>query len=239
MWGFRDRSVIGGGRNELFQKRRVGQQEKEKCHQKCFGQDEFANNLSKEILICGNNEVSVMVVSVMKTVEGQANDSNIACIVLNLLLKHSKAMVSDSCMKNLHDISGKLLTNSDSSSVKLILFILGSRKAAEIVQATLNHFCSTLIVQKPGGDNAQHMPLTGSKTDAKAQMKSAATRTETLPNKKEMTCADAVGNHIIKQGFTLWHENQNRYIQCSKSQPRRELKQDHQRTCPGVQKFGI
>lgn len=50
--------------------------------QKHFGQDEFANNLSKEILIHANNVVSVMVVSVMKTIEGQANYSNIACIVL-------------------------------------------------------------------------------------------------------------------------------------------------------------
>ncbi|KAM7127240.1 LOW QUALITY PROTEIN: A-kinase anchor protein 3, partial [Ciconia maguari] len=143
-------------RNELFQKRMIGQ-EKGKCHQKRFGQDEFAYNLSKEILIYANNVVSVMVVSVMKTMEGQANYSNIACIVLNILLKHSKAMVSDlidSCMKILHDLAGKLLTNSDfASSVKLTLFTLGSHNAAEIVQAMLNNLHSTLIVQKPVGDN--------------------------------------------------------------------------------------
>lgn len=50
--------------------------------QKHFGQDEFPSNLSKEILNYANNVVSVMVVSVMKTMEGQANYSNIACIVL-------------------------------------------------------------------------------------------------------------------------------------------------------------
>ncbi|KAM6211120.1 LOW QUALITY PROTEIN: A-kinase anchor protein 3 [Sarcoramphus papa] len=215
---YKERSQ-SSNRNELFQKRRVGQQEKKKCH-KHFGQDEFANNLSKEILIYANNVVSVMVVSVMKTMEGQANDSNIACVVLNLLLKHAKAMVSDlidSCLKNLHDITGKLLTNSDfSSSVKLTLFTLASRKAAEIVQAMLNHFHSTLIVQKPEGDRLAYASVkTGSRTDAKAQMRSAATRTETLPKEKEMTCADAVGNHIIKQGFTLWHENQNQYTEQS------------------------
>ncbi|KAM6384299.1 LOW QUALITY PROTEIN: A-kinase anchor protein 3 [Alca torda] len=125
------------------------------------------------------------------------------------------------------------------SSVKPTLFTLGSRKAAEIVQAVLNHFHSTLIVQTPGEDSLAHASVkTGSRTDAKAQMRSATTRSETLPTEKEMTCADAVGNHIIKQGFTLWHENQTRCIQYSKSQPRRELKQDKQRTCPGVQKFG-
>ncbi|KAM9026039.1 A-kinase anchor protein 3 [Ara ararauna] len=32
-------------------------------------------------------------------------------------------------------------------------FIQGSHKAAKTVQATLNHFHSTLVVQKPGGDD--------------------------------------------------------------------------------------
>lgn len=48
---------------------------------KHFGLDEFANNLGKEILIFANKFVSAMVVSVMKTVEDQVNDSNISCIV--------------------------------------------------------------------------------------------------------------------------------------------------------------
>ncbi|KAM9293367.1 LOW QUALITY PROTEIN: A-kinase anchor protein 3 [Morus bassanus] len=207
-------------RNELFQKRRVGQQEKGKCHQKHFGQDEFANTLSKEILIYANNVISVMEVSVMKTMAG--NDSNITCIVVNVLLKHSKAMVSgliDSCMKSLHDLAGKVLTNLDfASSLKLTLFTLGSHKAAEIVQVVLTHLCCTLIVQKNGGDNLAYAPVkTGSLTEAKAQTRFAATRTETSPKEKEMTCADTVGNHIIKQGFTLWHENQNQCSQFSKS----------------------
>lgn len=61
----------------------------------------------------------------------------------------------DSCLKNLHDIAGKFLTNSDFASlVKSTLFILGSCKAAAIVQAMLNNFHSTMIVQKSGGDNA-------------------------------------------------------------------------------------
>ncbi|KAM6093509.1 LOW QUALITY PROTEIN: A-kinase anchor protein 3 [Chlamydotis macqueenii] len=193
--------------------------EKEKCHQKHFGQDELANNLSKEILIYANNVLSVMVVSVMKTMEGQPNDSNIACIVLNLLLRHSKSMVSDlidSWMKNLHDIADELLTNSDFDfSMKLAPFMLDSRKAAEIAPAMLNYLHSALIVQKPGAGRLVYASAkTGSGTDAKAHMRFAAKRTEILQKKKrEMTCADAVGNHTIKQGFTLWHENQNQHSQ--------------------------
>ncbi|KAM6144562.1 LOW QUALITY PROTEIN: A-kinase anchor protein 3 [Phoenicopterus ruber ruber] len=223
---------ILGGKTEQNWTRRVGQQEKEKCHHTHFGQDEFADSLSKEILIYVNN-----VVSVMKTMEGQANDSNIACIVLNLLLKHSKAMVSDlvgSCMKNLYDLAGKLLTNSDfASSVKPTVFTLGSCKAAEIVQAELNHLHSTLIEQKPGGKRLAYTSVkTGSRTDMKAQMRFAATRTETLLKEKEMTCADAVGNHIIRQGFTLWHENRNQCSQCAKSQPGREAEARSPRNMP-------
>ncbi|XP_010223609.1 PREDICTED: A-kinase anchor protein 3 [Tinamus guttatus] len=209
-------------------------QENKKCnHRKQFGQDEFTNTLSKGILNYANNVVSDMMVSVMKTMKGQANDSNIACIVLkNVLLKHSKAVVSDfidSCMKNLHDVTGKLLTNSDfASSVKQTLFTVGSRKTAEIVQAMLNHLHSSLIVQKPGGDRSQSLSYasmkTGSRTaDARAQnLRFAATNSETLS--KEMTCAEVVGNHILKQGLTLWHENQKQCSQCSKSQPGRETR---------------
>ncbi|XP_025911660.1 A-kinase anchor protein 4-like isoform X1 [Apteryx rowi] len=211
-------------------------QENKKCnHRKRFGQDEFTNTLSKGILNYANNVVSDIMVSVMKTMKGQANDSNIACIVLkSVLLKHSKAVVSDfidSCMKNLHDVTGKLLTNSDfASSVKQTLFTVESRKAAEIVQAMLNHLHSSLIVQKPGGDKSQSQSLSyasmkaSSRTaDAKAQnLRFAATKSETLP--KEMTCAEVVGNHILKQGLTLWHENQNQCSQCSKSQPGREVR---------------
>ncbi|XP_025962061.2 A-kinase anchor protein 3 [Dromaius novaehollandiae] len=211
-------------------------QENKKCnHRKRFGQGEFTNTLSKGILNYANNVVSDMMVSVMKAMKGQANDSNIACIALkNVLLKHSKAVVSDfidSCMKNLHDVTGKLLTNSDfASSVKQTLFTVGSHKAAEIVQAMLNHLHSSLIVQKPGGDKSQSQSLsyasmkTGSRTaDARAQnLRFGATKSETLP--KEMTCAEVVGNHILQQGLTLWHENQKQCSQCSKSQPGREAR---------------
>nr|XP_009673694.1 PREDICTED: A-kinase anchor protein 3 [Struthio camelus australis] len=213
-------------------------QENKKCnHTKRFGQDEFTNTLSKGILNYANNVVSDMMVSVMKTMKGQANESNIACVVLkNVLLKHSKAIVSDfidSCMKNLHDVTGKLLTNSDfASSVKQTLFTVGSRKTAEIVQAMLNHLHSSLMAQKPGGDRSQSQSLsyasmkTGLRTaDARAQnLRFAATKAETLPKEKEMTCAEVVGNHIIKQGLTLWHENQKQCSQCSKSQSGREVR---------------
>uniref|UniRef100_A0A8C0G921 A-kinase anchoring protein 3 n=1 Tax=Chelonoidis abingdonii TaxID=106734 RepID=A0A8C0G921_CHEAB len=222
-------------RNEQNYERRSAHSENRTCHhKKRFGPDEFTNTLSKGILVYANNVVSDMMVSVMKTMKVEVNDSSIACVVLKkVILKHSKEVVSDlidSCMKNLHNVTGTLMTDSDFvSAVKRSLFSQGSHKAAEIVQAMLNRLHTTLIVQKPAGDKSQSQSLayasvkTGSRAaDAKAQnLRFSATKTETVTKEKEkeMTCAETVGNHIIKHGLTLWHQNQQKCNKCSKSQP--------------------
>ncbi|EMP38438.1 A-kinase anchor protein 3 [Chelonia mydas] len=222
-------------RNEQSNERRSAHSENRSCHhKKRFGPDEFTNTLSKGILVYANNVVSDMMVSVMKTMKVEVNDSSIACVVLKkVILKHSKEVVSDlidSCMKNLHNVTGTLMTDSDFvSAVKRSLFSQGSHKAAEIVQAMLNRLHTTLIVQKPAGDKSQSQSLayasvkTGSRAaDAKAQnLRFSATKTETVTKEKEKenTCAETVGNHIIKHGLTLWHQNQQKCNRCSKSQP--------------------
>uniref|UniRef100_A0A8C3XL35 A-kinase anchoring protein 3 n=1 Tax=Chelydra serpentina TaxID=8475 RepID=A0A8C3XL35_CHESE len=220
-------------RNEQSHERRSAHSEHRSCHhKKRFGPDEFTNTLSKGILVYANNVVSDMMVSVMKTMKVEVNDSSIACVVLKkVILKHSKEVVSDlidSCMKNLHNVTGTLMTDSDFvSAVKRSLFSQGSHKAAEIVQAMLNRLHTTLIVQKPAGDKSQSQSLayasvkTGSRAaDAKAQnLRFSATKTETVTKEKEkeMTCAETVGNHIIKHGLTLWHQNQQKCNRCSNS----------------------
>uniref|UniRef100_A0A8C8S6C5 A-kinase anchoring protein 3 n=1 Tax=Pelusios castaneus TaxID=367368 RepID=A0A8C8S6C5_9SAUR len=222
-------------KSDQSHERRSAHSENRTCHhKKRFGPDEFTNTLSKGILVYANNVVSDMMVSVMKTMKVQVNDSSIACVVLKkVILKHSKEVVSDlidSCMKNLHNVTGTLMTDSDFvSAVKRSLFSQGSHKAAEIVQAMLNRLHSTLIAQKPTGDKSQSQSLayasvkTGSRAaDAKAQnLRFSATKTETVTKEKEkeMTCAETVGNHIIKHGLTLWHQNQQKCTKCSKSQP--------------------
>uniref|UniRef100_A0A8C3S1G3 A-kinase anchoring protein 3 n=1 Tax=Chelydra serpentina TaxID=8475 RepID=A0A8C3S1G3_CHESE len=188
----------------------------EQSHERRSAHNEFTNTLSKGILVYANNVVSDMMVSVMKTMKVEVNDSSIACVVLKkVILKHSKEVVSDlidSCMKNLHNVTGTLMTDSDFvSAVKRSLFSQGSHKAAEIVQAMLNRLHTTLIVQKPAGDKSQSQSLayasvkTGSRAaDAKAQnLRFSATKTETVTKEKEkeMTCAETVGNHIIKHGW--------------------------------------
>ncbi|XP_026533037.1 A-kinase anchor protein 3 [Notechis scutatus] len=190
-------------------------------HRKRFGPDEYNNNkLSKGILVYANNVVSDMMVSVMKTMKVKVNDSNIACAVLKkVLLKHSKEVVSDlidSCMKNLHDVTGTLMTDSDFvSAVKRSLFTQGSQKASEIVQAMLNRLHNALIVQKQVSEKAKSQSMafatikTGQGTETKTQnMRFSAAKTETMKD-KEMTCAETVGNHIIKEGLNMWHQKQH------------------------------
>ncbi|XP_061438587.1 A-kinase anchor protein 3 isoform X2 [Rhineura floridana] len=188
-------------------------------HRKRFGPDENTNSLSKGILVYANNVVSDMMVSVMKTMKVKVNDSNIACAVLKkVLLKHSKEVVSDlidSCMKNLHDVTGTLMTDSDFvSAVKRSLFTQGSQKASEIVQAMLNRLHNALIVQKQVSEKAKSQSMafasvkTGPGIDAKTQnMRFSATKTESVKG-KEISCAETVGNHIIKEGLTMWHQKQ-------------------------------
>ncbi|XP_032077864.1 A-kinase anchor protein 3 [Thamnophis elegans] len=189
-------------------------------HRKRFGPDEYNNSLSKGILVYANNVVSDMMVSVMKTMKVKVNDSNIACAVLKkVLLKHSKEVVSDlidSCMKNLHDVTGTLMTDSDFvSAVKRSLFTQGSQKASEIVQAMLNRLHNALIVQKQVSEKAKSQSMafatikTGRGTDTKTQnMRFSAAKSETMKD-KEMTCAETVGNHIIKEGLNMWHQKQH------------------------------
>ncbi|XP_039219767.1 A-kinase anchor protein 3 isoform X2 [Crotalus tigris] len=189
-------------------------------HRKRFGPDEYNNSLSKGILVYANNVVSDMMVSVMKTMKVKVNDSNIACAVLKkVLLKHSKEVVSDlidSCMKNLHDVTGTLMTDSDFvSAVKRSLFTQGSQKASEIVQAMLNRLHNALIVQKQVSEKAKTQSMafatikTGRGTETKTQnMRFSAAKTETMKD-KEMTCAETVGNHIIKEGLNMWHQKQH------------------------------
>ncbi|KAJ6668438.1 hypothetical protein lerEdw1_011920 [Lerista edwardsae] len=218
---YKEENVEAPNKSEPFTHRGAG------CnHRKRFGADEYTNSLSKGILVYANNVVSDMMVSVMKTMKVKVSDSSIACAVLKkVLLKHSKEVVSDlidSCMKNLHDVTGTLMTDSDFvSAVKRSLFTQGSQKAAEIVQAMLNRLHNALIVQKQVSEKvkSQSMAFTSVKTgvDAKTQnMRFAATKTEPA-KEKERTCAEAVGNHIIKEGLSMWHQKQQN--DCTGSSP--------------------
>ncbi|XP_020036200.2 A-kinase anchor protein 3 [Castor canadensis] len=194
--------------------------------------DDFSSSVSQGIMTYANSVVSDMMVSIMKTLRIQVKDTTIATILLKqVLIKHAKEVVSDlidSFMKNLHNVTGTLMTDTDFvSAVKRSLFSQGSQKATDIMDAMLGKlynvmFCKkfpenirktkdksesySLISMKGRGDpNCRNMNFT---------MKSEAKMREKLYSackpEKDKTCAETLGEHIIKEGLTMWHKNQQK-----------------------------
>ncbi|CAO2624259.1 A-kinase anchor protein 4 [Lemmus lemmus] len=135
--------------SELSNKNKCG--EKQMCPK---DSKEFADFISKGLMVYANQVASDMMVSVMKTLKVHSCGKPIpACVVLKrVLLKHTKETVSDlidSCMKNLHNITGVLMTDSDFvSAVKRNLFNHGKQNAADIMEAMLKRLVSALLGEK-------------------------------------------------------------------------------------------
>uniref|UniRef100_A0A452QDI4 A-kinase anchoring protein 3 n=1 Tax=Ursus americanus TaxID=9643 RepID=A0A452QDI4_URSAM len=116
--------------------------------------DDFTASVSQGIMTYANSVVSDMMVSIMKTLRIQVKDTTIATILLKkVLLKHAKEVVSDlidSFMKNLHNVTGTLMTDSDFvSAVKRSLFSHGSQKATDIMDAMLGKLYTVMFAKKP------------------------------------------------------------------------------------------
>ncbi|XP_023444703.2 A-kinase anchor protein 3 isoform X2 [Dasypus novemcinctus] len=196
--------------------------------------DDFTTSVSQGIMTYANSVVSDMMVSIMKTLRIQVKDSTIATILLKkVLIKHAKEVVSDlidSFMKNLHNVTGSLMTDTDFvSAVKRSLFSHGSQKATDIMDAMLGKLYTVMFTRKPpeivrkAKDKAESYSLFSTKGlgDPKnrkinfATMKSEAKLREklcssTFKPEKEKTCVETVGEHIIKEGLTLWHKKQKK-----------------------------
>ncbi|KAM7114531.1 A-kinase anchor protein 3 isoform 2-T3 [Molossus nigricans] len=193
--------------------------------------DDFTTSVSQKIMTYANSVVSDMMVSIMKTLKIQVKDTTIATILLKkVLLRHAKEVVSDlidSFMKNLHNVTGTLMTDTDFvSAVKRSLFFHGSQKATDIMDAMLGKLYTVMFVRKPENirkakDKSESYSLVSMKGmgDPKnrnvnfATMKSEGRFMEKMyctPCKPEKSCAETLGEHIIKEGLTLWHKTQNK-----------------------------
>ncbi|XP_008703112.1 A-kinase anchor protein 3 [Ursus maritimus] len=196
--------------------------------------DDFTASVSQGIMTYANSVVSDMMVSIMKTLRIQVKDTTIATILLKkVLLKHAKEVVSDlidSFMKNLHNVTGTLMTDSDFvSAVKRSLFSHGSQKATDIMDAMLGKLYTVMFAKKPpenirktkdksesyslvsmkgmGDPKNQNVNFATMKSEGKLREKmySPASKPE-----KEKSCAETLGEHIIKEGLTFWHKNQQK-----------------------------
>uniref|UniRef100_A0A2K6KU25 A-kinase anchoring protein 4 n=1 Tax=Rhinopithecus bieti TaxID=61621 RepID=A0A2K6KU25_RHIBE len=150
MRGTEEKSREGGQKSflysELSNKSKSGDKQMSQRESK-----EFADSISKGLMVYANQVASDMMVSVMKTLKVHSSGKPVpACVVLKrVLLRHTKEIVSDlidSCMKNLHNITGVLMTDSDFvSAVKRNLFNQWKQNAADIMEAMLKRLVSALI----------------------------------------------------------------------------------------------
>ncbi|XP_021044176.1 A-kinase anchor protein 4 [Mus pahari] len=187
---------------------------------------EFADSISKGLMVYANQVASDMMVSVMKTLKVHSCGKPIpACVVLKrVLLKHTKEIVSDlidSCMKNLHNITGVLMTDSDFvSAVKRNLFNHGKQNAADIMEAMLKRLVSALLGEKKEtkSQSLAYATLKAGTNDPKCKNQSlefSAMKAEMKgkdkckpkadPCCKSLTSAERVSEHILKESLTMWN----------------------------------
>lgn len=188
---------------------------------------EFVDSISKGLMVYANQVASDMMVSVMKTLNVQTSGKPIpACVVLKrVLLKHTKEIVSDlidSCLKNLHSITGVLMTDTDFvSTVKRNLFNQGKQNAADIMEAMLKRLVSALVGEKETkSQSLSYSSLKAASLDPKCKNQSLefSTMKAEMMGKdkgkiksdkcKPLTTAERVGEHILKESLTIWNQKQ-------------------------------
>nr|XP_032639584.1 A-kinase anchor protein 4-like [Chelonoidis abingdonii] len=203
--------------------------DKQICQQaKQSGQDDSGTSVSQGLMVYANQVASDMMFSFMKTMKVQRKDGKPlpACVVLKrVILKHTKDVISDlidSTMKNLHNVTGVLMTDSDfASTVKKNLYNMGSQKSTEILEVMVRRLYNVLVAEHndKGQSKSHSLAYTILKTafpsDSKSQsMQFATLKTQTQKKDKEkakpkkFTCAEKVSEQIIKEGLTMLHSKQ-------------------------------
>ncbi|KAG6939214.1 A kinase (PRKA) anchor protein 4 [Chelydra serpentina] len=185
--------------------------DKQMCQQvKQSGQDDSGTSVSKGLMVYANQVASDMMFSFMKTMKVQRKDGKTlpACVVLKrVILKHTKDVISDlidSTMKNLHNVTGVLMTDSDfASTVKKNLYNMGSQKSIEILEVMVRRLYNVLVAEQnnKGQSKSHSLAYTILKTafpsDSKSQsMQFATLKTQTQKKDREkakpkmFTCAE-------------------------------------------------
>ncbi|XP_036161119.1 A-kinase anchor protein 4 [Myotis myotis] len=212
---------------------------------------EFADSISKGLMVYANQVASDMMLSVMKTLKVHTSGKPIpACVVLKkVLLKHTKDIVSDlidSCLKNLHNITGVLMTDSDFvSAVKRNLFNHGRQNATDIMEAMLKRLVSALLGEKKDSKSQSllYASLKAGSHDLKSKNQNKNQSLEFSTMKAEMkgkdkskiksdqckslSSAERVGEHILKESLNMWNQKQgNQGKMISKACTSREEKRE-------------
>ncbi|XP_034965929.2 A-kinase anchor protein 4-like [Zootoca vivipara] len=118
--------------------------------------DDMAS-INKGMMVYANQVASDMMLSFLKTMRVQkGRHPPPACAVLKeVLMKHTREIVSDlidSSMKNLHNITGALMTDSDFvCGLKRNLYKAGTQKTAEILEVMVKRLFKLIL-----GDDKQY-----------------------------------------------------------------------------------
>lgn len=151
--------------------------------------------VSKGMMVYANQVASDMMLSFLRTMKVQkGKNPPPACVVLkDVLMKHSKEIVSDlidSSMKNLHNITGALMTDSDFVyGLKKNLYNVGTQKSTEVLEAMVKRLFKVLSREdkQPRSQSVAFASYkSGSQPNQRAQgMQFASMKSETQGQGKE------------------------------------------------------
>uniref|UniRef100_A0A8D0EGI6 A-kinase anchor 110kDa C-terminal domain-containing protein n=1 Tax=Salvator merianae TaxID=96440 RepID=A0A8D0EGI6_SALMN len=165
--------------------------DRQMLERKQSGQDD--SSVSKGLMVYANQVASDMMFSFMKTMKVQkGKHPPPACVVLKkVLLRHTREVISDlidSTMKNLHNLTGALMTDSDFvNTVKKNLFNAGTQKSTEILEAMVKRLFKAL-----SGDDKKSQSLAfaalkaGAHTDSRTQGLQFATLKSEIKSEKQL-----------------------------------------------------
>lgn len=174
------------------------------------------NSFNKGLMVYANKNAKDMTFSFVNATKIHKRQPLPACVVLKrVFLKHTRDVISDlidSTMKNLHNVTGVLMTDSDFvTTVKKNLFTAGTQKSTEILEAMVLRMYNALMTEtKEKGHSLVYSLLkTGCSLDPNgpnmhfASLKGGLHTREKVKQDAGQTSAQKVGESIIKDGISM------------------------------------
>nr|XP_060610898.1 A-kinase anchor protein 4-like [Anolis sagrei ordinatus]XP_060610947.1 A-kinase anchor protein 4-like [Anolis sagrei ordinatus] len=155
---------------------------------------EDATSVSKGMMLYANQVASDMMLSFLKTMKVQkGRRPPPACAVLKeVLIRHAKEVVSDlidSSMKNLHNITGALMTDSDFVyGLKRNLYNVGTQKTSEVMEAMVKRLFKLLSVDDR--HRSQNLTFTSYKTGGQSNQRTQDFQFASLKRESHGQCKD-------------------------------------------------
>ncbi|XP_063163941.1 A-kinase anchor protein 4-like [Candoia aspera] len=175
-----------------------------------------SSSFNKGLMVYANKNAKDMTFSFVNATKIHKRQPLPACVILKrVFLKHTKDVISDlidSTMKNLHNVTGVLMTDSDFvTTVKKNLFNAGTQKSTEILEAMVLRMYNALTSEtKERGHSLVYSLLkTGCSLDPNApnmhfaSLKGGVHMREKVKQEAGQTSAQRVGESIIKDGISM------------------------------------